>query len=221
MHHPHRQHRRGLPHLPPRRRHRHRAPSLPTPKPPPREAHDKSQGLRFTQTAAIKNFDASRHLDSGILTATDRTVHFAVVAARQAAAESQLTNHYAPDRIAIIVGCACGGPPGRRDRDRQALHPRRPRPSPHRRPHHGLGRRQQHLHRPQDHRPRPQHLYCLLLRHSRHRPRLPDDPRRHDRRRHHRRPRSPPHLRLPSRLGQHARRLPPPPAAPSPPTATA
>jgi nodulation protein E len=85
------------------------APFPPYPEAPAREAHDKSQGLRFTQTAAVKNFDASQHLDSGVITATDRTVHFAVVAARQAAAESQLTNHYAPDRIAIVVGCACGG----------------------------------------------------------------------------------------------------------------
>ncbi|MBB5329676.1 beta-ketoacyl-[acyl-carrier-protein] synthase family protein [Tunturiibacter gelidoferens] len=85
------------------------APFPPYPEAPPREAHDKTQGLRFTRTAAVKNFDASQHLDSGVITATDRTVHFAVVAARQAAAESQLTNHYAPDKIAIVVGCACGG----------------------------------------------------------------------------------------------------------------
>jgi len=85
------------------------APFPPYPEAPPREAHDKTQGLRFTQTAAVKNFDATQHLDSGVITATDRTVHFAVVAARQAVAESQLTNHYAPDRIAIVVGCACGG----------------------------------------------------------------------------------------------------------------
>ena len=85
------------------------APFPPYPEAPAREAHDKTQGLRFTQTAAVKNFDATQHLDSGVITATDRTVHFAVVAARQAVAESQLTNHYAPDRIAIVVGCACGG----------------------------------------------------------------------------------------------------------------
>ena len=85
------------------------APFPPYPEAPGREAHDKTQGLRFTQTAAVKNFDATQHLDSGVITATDRTVHFAVVAARQAVAESQLTNHYAPDRIAIVVGCACGG----------------------------------------------------------------------------------------------------------------
>ncbi|WP_158790544.1 beta-ketoacyl synthase [Granulicella sp. L60] len=85
------------------------APFPPYPEAPLREAHDKTQGLRFTQSAAVKDFDPRQHLDSGIVVATDRTTHFAIVAARQAAAESQLTNHYAPDKIAIIVGCACGG----------------------------------------------------------------------------------------------------------------
>jgi len=85
------------------------APFPPYPEAPTRDAHDKTQGLRFTHSAAVKNFDPLQHLDSGIVTATDRTTHFAIVAARQAAAESQLTTHYAPERIAIIVGCACGG----------------------------------------------------------------------------------------------------------------
>src|SRR6202012_5814565 len=68
-----------------------------------------TQGLRFTQSAAVKDFDPRDHLDSGIVTATDRTTQFAIVAARQAAVQSQITNHHAPEKIAIIVGCACGG----------------------------------------------------------------------------------------------------------------
>jgi nodulation protein E len=85
------------------------APFPPYPEAPVRGANDKTQGLRFTQTAAVKDFDPREHLDSGIVTATDRTTHFAIVAARQAALESQLTTHYVPEKIAIIVGCACGG----------------------------------------------------------------------------------------------------------------
>jgi nodulation protein E len=77
--------------------------------PYPEAPGGENQGLRFTQSAAVKNFDPRQHLESGIITATDRTTHFAIVAARQAAAESQLTQHYAPEKIAIIVGCACGG----------------------------------------------------------------------------------------------------------------
>ena len=79
------------------------------PFPPYPEAPGETQGLRFTQSAAVRNFDPREHLESGIVTATDRTTQFAIVAARQAATESQLTNHYAPQKIAIIVGCACGG----------------------------------------------------------------------------------------------------------------
>jgi nodulation protein E len=79
------------------------------PFPPFPEAPGETQGLRFTQSARVKDFDASQHLDSGIAGATDRTTHFAIVAARQAALESQLTHHHAPESIAIIVGCACGG----------------------------------------------------------------------------------------------------------------
>jgi nodulation protein E len=85
------------------------APFPPYPEAPPREANDKTQGLRFTQSAAVKDFDPLQHLESGIITATDRTTQFAIVAARQAALESQLTSHHAPDKIAILVGCACGG----------------------------------------------------------------------------------------------------------------
>jgi nodulation protein E len=77
--------------------------------PPYPEAPGQTQGLRFTQSAAVKNFDPREHLDSGIVVATDRTTQFAIVAARQAALESQLSTHYAPEKIAIIVGCACGG----------------------------------------------------------------------------------------------------------------
>jgi nodulation protein E len=79
------------------------------PFPPYPEAPGPTQGLRFTQSAAVKDFDPRQHLDSGIVTATDRTTQFAIVAARQAAVESQITRHHAPERIAIIVGCACGG----------------------------------------------------------------------------------------------------------------
>lgn len=79
------------------------------PFPPYPEAPGPTQGLRFTQSAAVKNFDPREHLDSGIITATDRTTQFAIVAARQAAVESQLTDHHPAEKIAIIVGCACGG----------------------------------------------------------------------------------------------------------------
>jgi nodulation protein E len=79
------------------------------PFPPYPEAPGPTQGLRFTQTAAVKNFDPADHLASGIIAATDRTAHFAIVAARQAAQQSGFLDHHDKDNIAIIVGCACAG----------------------------------------------------------------------------------------------------------------
>src|SRR3984885_13239898 len=79
------------------------------PFPPFPQAPGQTQGPRFPQSARVKDFDARQHLDSGIVVSTDRTTHFAIVAARQAALESQITTHHAPEKIAIIVGCACGG----------------------------------------------------------------------------------------------------------------
>jgi 3-oxoacyl-[acyl-carrier-protein] synthase II/nodulation protein E len=79
------------------------------PFPPYPEAPGETQGLRFTQTARVKDFDPTKHLESGVIVSTDRTTQFAIVAARQAAKQSNLLQHHAPDNIAIIVGCACGG----------------------------------------------------------------------------------------------------------------
>ena len=83
---------RRLPHLP-----LHRPTGI-APFPPYPEAPGATQGLRFTQSAAVKNFDPRQHLDSGIIAATDRTTQFAIVAARQAALESQLTHTTPPKK---------------------------------------------------------------------------------------------------------------------------
>jgi 3-oxoacyl-[acyl-carrier-protein] synthase II/nodulation protein E len=79
------------------------------PFPPYPEAPGETQGLRFTQSARVKNFDPRQHLESGTVVSTDRTTQFAIVAARQAAEHSNLLQHHAADNVAIIVGCACGG----------------------------------------------------------------------------------------------------------------
>ncbi|WP_348267129.1 beta-ketoacyl-[acyl-carrier-protein] synthase family protein [Edaphobacter paludis] len=73
------------------------------------EAPGETQGLRFTQSARVKDFDPRQHLESGIVVSTDRTTQFAIVAARQAAQHSNFLQHHAADSVAIIVGCACGG----------------------------------------------------------------------------------------------------------------
>jgi 3-oxoacyl-[acyl-carrier-protein] synthase II/nodulation protein E len=66
-------------------------------------------GLRFHTTAQVKGFDPAQHLTSGVIAATDAGAQFAIVAARQAAAESGLLQHHDPAQIAIVTGCACGG----------------------------------------------------------------------------------------------------------------
>jgi len=66
-------------------------------------------GLRFRTTARVKDFDPERHLTTGMIASTDSGAQFAIVAARQAAAESGLLHHHDPSQIAIVTGCACGG----------------------------------------------------------------------------------------------------------------
>jgi nodulation protein E len=66
-------------------------------------------GLRFTQVGQVKDFNAAAHLSSGIISASDRTTQFAIVAARQAAQQAELTQHHAPHRTAIVFGCSTGG----------------------------------------------------------------------------------------------------------------
>ena len=73
------------------------------------DAPDGNPGVRFTQSATVLDFDATQHLDSGIIAASNRNTQFAIVAARQAAHQAGLTQHHAPGDIAIVMGCACGG----------------------------------------------------------------------------------------------------------------
>jgi 3-oxoacyl-[acyl-carrier-protein] synthase II/nodulation protein E len=70
---------------------------------------DGDPGVRYKQAAQVLDFDPAQHLDSGVISATNRNTHFAIVAARQAAQQAELTKYHAPGDIAIIMGCACGG----------------------------------------------------------------------------------------------------------------
>jgi len=73
------------------------------------EAVEGQNGIRFNQMAQVHGFDPDQHLSTGVVTATNRTTQFAVVAAREAVKQSGLMAHYAPEDIAIILGCSCGG----------------------------------------------------------------------------------------------------------------
>lgn len=80
-------------------------------------------GLRFKTTALVKDFDPvnneSQRLASGVILSSDTSAQFGIVAARQAAAESSLLQHYDPSSIAIITGCACGGRAADEEANRQ------------------------------------------------------------------------------------------------------
>lgn len=70
-------------------------------------------GLRFNTTALVTDFDPvhnpTQKLTSGVMVTADSSAQFGIVAARQAAAESGLLQHFDPSQIAIVTGCACGG----------------------------------------------------------------------------------------------------------------
>ncbi len=73
------------------------------------EAMEGSNGIRFTHSGAVRDFDPDQHLSTGVVTATNRTAQFAIVAARQAAIQSELMQHHAAEDVAIILGCSTGG----------------------------------------------------------------------------------------------------------------
>ena len=66
-------------------------------------------GIRFTQMAQVRDFDPAAHLSSGTIAATERTSQFALVAAKQAVQQSNLTQHHPGHRMAAILGCSTGG----------------------------------------------------------------------------------------------------------------
>jgi len=64
--------------------------------------------LKFKNLAQILDFDPSI-LSPAQLAVTERCAQFAILAARQAVSQSDLTRHHPPDKIAIILGCSTAG----------------------------------------------------------------------------------------------------------------
>ena len=73
------------------------------------EAVEGQNGIRFNRMASVPNFDPDQHLSTGVVTATNRTTQLAIVAAREAVKQADMMQHYAPEDIAIVLGCSCGG----------------------------------------------------------------------------------------------------------------
>ena len=64
--------------------------------------------LKFKNMAQIHDFDPSS-LNSTQLATSERCSQFAILAARQAAQQSQVRQHHRPDKIAVILGCSTNG----------------------------------------------------------------------------------------------------------------
>jgi 3-oxoacyl-[acyl-carrier-protein] synthase II/nodulation protein E len=64
--------------------------------------------LKFKAAGQILDLDLSS-LSPPQLQTAERCSHLAILAARQAAAQSSLTSHHAPDQIAIVLGCSTNG----------------------------------------------------------------------------------------------------------------
>ena len=64
--------------------------------------------LRFRNVAQVRNFDPSS-LSGPQLALTERCSQFALLAARQALAESSLLEHHLPARVALVLGCSTNG----------------------------------------------------------------------------------------------------------------
>lgn len=72
--------------------------------------HPRAADLRVRIAAQVRDFDAARHFDERSLGLLDRVSQFAVVAAREAVAESAWTPSSTPGpRIAVIIGTGTGG----------------------------------------------------------------------------------------------------------------
>src|SRR6185437_2554320 len=70
-------------------------------------------GLRFKTTALVKGFDPvnnpAQKLASGVMVASDTSAQYGIISARQAVEESGALAHYDRSRMAIVIGCGCGG----------------------------------------------------------------------------------------------------------------
>jgi nodulation protein E len=69
---------------------------------------EQDPSLKFKTAGQIPNLDTST-LTSTQLQTAERCSHLGILAARQASAHSQLTQHHPPEKIAILLGCSTAG----------------------------------------------------------------------------------------------------------------
>jgi 3-oxoacyl-[acyl-carrier-protein] synthase II/nodulation protein E len=70
-------------------------------------------GIRYKTTAKVRDFHPTKNpeqlLSSGFILTSELGAQFGIIAARQAVAHSGLLQHHDPAAIAIVTGCSCGG----------------------------------------------------------------------------------------------------------------
>ncbi len=69
---------------------------------------DRDPSLKFKQAGQIPDLDTSS-LSPAQLQSTERCSQLALLASRQAARQSQLTQHHPADKIAVLLGCSTNG----------------------------------------------------------------------------------------------------------------
>jgi 3-oxoacyl-[acyl-carrier-protein] synthase II/nodulation protein E len=65
--------------------------------------------LRFSRYAEVTDFDPTPFLSSGAIVGSDRSAQMGVIAARQAVEASGVVGVHAPEGMAVMTGCSCGG----------------------------------------------------------------------------------------------------------------
>jgi nodulation protein E len=86
-------------------------------------------GLRFQAMGMVRNFDPAAYLSQSVMTVSDRSAQFGIIAAKQAVESSSLLTRHDPTAVAVLTGCACGGRAADEDANR-GLYTRNARVSP-------------------------------------------------------------------------------------------
>lgn len=82
--------------------------------------HPQRDALRTTIAAQVKDFDPDAHFDAHLLSQLDRVTQFALVAAREAMAQSKLgIDPSTASRVAVVVGTGVGGELSRDEQSRK------------------------------------------------------------------------------------------------------
>lgn len=67
------------------------------------------EAVNFSYAAQVHDFVPEDWVSPALLPLTERSSQFAIAAAKQAVADSQMLTTYSPDAMAVVMGCSVGG----------------------------------------------------------------------------------------------------------------